>query len=303
MPIILYIDLILMSKFKNITIHRPKSQPLTLEQFSFFLAGLIDADGHINKLGNVIITFHSRDISVAYYIKTRIGYGRVSKHIQKNAITYVCSHPIGKQSICQYIYQKLINPDRIEQLNTRLVPFLKRLAFLNAQKQSKGLKKQRRFKTQNDKSRAKAAPMMNQPGPAMLSLQNHWLAGFIQGDGSFQVKLVSKKNRLLTKKEVRLVLQIDLKQLSILKQLQNLIGGSIGYRASQNTYYYNSVSFQRAAKLIQYLDHFQVMGSSITLYWMWRKCYIMIQNKHHLSQKGINDIAKIKAQMSKLRLN
>ena len=72
-----------MSKFKNITIHRPKAQPLTLEQFSFFLAGLIDADGHINKVGNIIIAFHSRDISVAYYIKTRVGYGQVSKKKKK----------------------------------------------------------------------------------------------------------------------------------------------------------------------------------------------------------------------------
>lgn len=262
-----------MSKFKNITIHRPKAQPLTLEQFSFFLAGLIDADGHINKVGNVIIAFHSRDISVAYYIKTRVGYGQVSKNIQKNAVTYVCSHPIGKQLIWGYIYQKLINPDRIEQFNSRLVPKLK----------------------------PKGGLIMRQSYPAPLSLHNHWLAGFIQGDGSFQVKLVSKKDRL--KKEVRLVLQIDLKQITILKQIETLLGGSIRYRASQNTYYYSSVSFERAVKLIQYLDNYQVMGSSITLYWMWRKCYIIIQNKGHLSEQGINDIAKIKAQMSKLRLN
>lgn len=260
-----------MSKFKNITIHRPKSQPLTLEQFCFFLAGLIDADGHINKVGNIVIAFHSRDIAVAYYIKTRINYGRVSQSIEKNAVTYVCSHPVGKKNICEYIRNKLINPDRIEQLNTRLVP--------------------------------KITPRMTQPGPAILSLQNHWLAGFIQGDGSFQVKLASfsKKNR--PKKEVRVVLQIDLKQLSILEQLQAAIGGHIGYRSLQNTYYYSSVSFGRAAILIEYLDKYQVMGPCLTLYWMWRKCYIIVQNKDHLSQKGIDRIAKIKAQMSKLRLN
>nr|WVH39706.1 hypothetical protein [Ulva taeniata] len=258
-----------MSKLKNITVHRPKSQSLTLEQFCFFLAGLIDADGYINKVGNIVIAFHSRDIAVAYYIKTRINYGRVSQSIEKNAVTYVCSHPVGKKYICEYIRNKLINPDRIEQLNTRLVP--------------------------------KITPIITQPDPAILSLQNHWLAGFLQGDGSFQVKLVSKKNR--PKKEVRVVLQIDLKQLRILEQLKAAIGGYIGYRSLQNTYYYSSVSFERAAILIEYLDRCQVMGPSLTLYWMWRKCYIIIQNKEHLSQKGIDRIAKIKAQMRKLRLN
>jgi hypothetical protein len=257
-----------MSKFKSVTIHRPKSQRLTLEQFCFFLAGLIDADGHINKVGNIIIAFHSRDINTAYYIKTRIGYGRVSSSKKKNAVTYVCSHPIGKNSISQYIRNRLINPDRIKQFNARLVP--KRLLSIITE-------------------------------PGVLSFQNHWLAGFIQGDGSFQIKLVSKKNR--PKKEVRLVLQIDLKQLSILEKLKASIGGYIGYRPSQNTYYYSSVSFERAARLIKYLDRFQVMGSCLTLYWMWRKCYIIVQNKDHLSQKGIERIAKIKTQMSKLRLN
>lgn len=261
-----------MLKSKNITIHRPKSQALTLAEFQFFLAGLMDADGHINKLGNIIIAFHSRDISVAYYIKTRIGYGQISKTKHKNAVTYVCTHPIGKTLFCRYINQKLVNPDRVQQFNNRLIPKC-------------GLPYQ----------------YFCQQRPGIPGLENHWLAGFIQGNGSFQVKLVSKKNRL--KKEVRLVLQINLKQLSILKQLQTLIGGFIGFRASQNTYYYSSVSFERAAKLIQYLDHFQVMGSSATLYWMWRKCYIIIQNKNHFNQKGIDNIEKIKAQMSKLRLN
>lgn len=54
-------------------------------------------------------------------------------------------------------------------------------------------------------------------------------------------------------------MQIDLKQITILKQIETLLGGSIGYRASQNTYYYSSVSFERAVKLIQYLDNYQVI--------------------------------------------
>ena len=259
-----------MPKYKNITIHRPKSEPLTLEQFAFFLAGLIDADGYINEVGNIIIAFHSRDIDVAYYIKTRVGYGRVSKINKRNPVTYVCSHPIGKTLIYQSIRHKLINPDKIEQFKTRLIPI--------------------------------TVPITTNPrrNPARLSLANHWLAGFIQGVGSFQVKIMSKKNQL--KKEIRLVLEIDFKRLSLLKELKTQIGGYIGHRASQSTYYYSSVSFERAARLIKYLDHFQVMGPCLTRYWMWRKCYIIIQNKDHLNQRDINDIIKIKAQMSKLRL-
>lgn len=44
---------------KNIiSVHAPKAQkPRSIEQVGYFLAGLIDGDGHINKLGYIIIVF------------------------------------------------------------------------------------------------------------------------------------------------------------------------------------------------------------------------------------------------------
>lgn len=120
---------------------------------------------------------------MADYIQMRVGYGSVNRIKEKKAAAFVCSHPIGKKLIAQWICNKLINPSRIEQFNSRLVP--------------------------------KITLQMCQPGT--LSFQNHWLAGFIQGDGSFQIKLLSRKNRV--KQEVRIILQIDLKDCNILKQL------------------------------------------------------------------------------------
>lgn len=256
-----------MPEFKKLSIHRPKSQPLSLKQFCFFLAGLIDADGEIDPYGNIIIAFHSRDISVAYFIKARVGYGRVTSVKGKKTVTFVCNHPEGKKRISQWICNRLINTSRIEQFNSRLVPTI--------------------------------IPQASQPGT--LSFQNHWLAGFIQKNGSFQIQLAYKRNQF--QQAVRAVLQIDSKDLHILSQLQMKVGGFVGYRASQNIYYYSSVSFARGAKLIHYLDRFQVMGPCVTQYWMWRKCYIIVQEKGHLNPKGLARIAKIKAQISKLNSN
>ena len=61
-------------------------KPQSIEEFSYFLAGLIDADGHIEKEGNVCLFFHKRDLSVAYYIKKVIGYRSIVK--QKNSKSY-----------------------------------------------------------------------------------------------------------------------------------------------------------------------------------------------------------------------
>jgi hypothetical protein len=64
--------------------------------------------------------------------------------------------------------------------------------------------------------------------------------------------------------EIRVMLQIDQKSDSLLslRIIQRCLGGSIGYRASQDTYYYSTVSFGNAAKLIQYCDHTHLIGAS-----------------------------------------
>lgn len=53
-------------------------KPQTPEESGYWLAGLVDADGHIaRKNGDLVINGHSRDLSIAYYIKKLIGSGVV----------------------------------------------------------------------------------------------------------------------------------------------------------------------------------------------------------------------------------
>jgi hypothetical protein len=52
-------------------------------------------------------------------------------------------------------------------------------------------------------------------------------------DGSFQIRSIHRKNRKIP--EILLVIQIDQKEKDLLLQFQNDFGGSIGFRASQNT--------------------------------------------------------------------
>jgi hypothetical protein len=51
-------------------------KPYTDEEFGYYLAGLIEGDGYIGE-NRIEIAFHIADISSAYYIKKRIGYGSV----------------------------------------------------------------------------------------------------------------------------------------------------------------------------------------------------------------------------------
>jgi hypothetical protein len=52
------------------------------------LGGLIDGDGHfscVNKQQQLVITFYSLDTSLAYYIKSHLGYGSIRKIKNKNS--------------------------------------------------------------------------------------------------------------------------------------------------------------------------------------------------------------------------
>jgi hypothetical protein len=60
--------------------------------------------------------------------------------------------------------------------------------------------------------------------------------------------------------EIRLNYQIDQKDNDILIKIKNFIGGNIGYRKSQDTYYYGSTSFGSAKNVINYFNKFNLQS-------------------------------------------
>nr|YP_636268.1 putative site-specific DNA endonuclease [Tupiella akineta]AAV80690.1 putative site-specific DNA endonuclease [Tupiella akineta] len=261
----------------TVSIHPPKTlKPQTREEFGYFLAGLIDSDGHISKPGYVQIDFNVNEINVAYYIKSMIGYGKVTQEEKRFSVRYRCTPIQGLSIISDLIRDKLKHLDKINQFNTRLVPklCLETTLKLNCNPTV--------YKDNN-------------------LLENHWLAGFIQGDGSlliFQCKVPGK-----TCLKTTLSLNISQKTGHLLKLIKVEVGGHVGYRKKQNTYYYLSNSFTNAAKFIHYLDKFQLMGNKLTQYWVWREAYLICQNKHHLTHEGEIKIALKKEKLFQMRRN
>jgi hypothetical protein len=250
-----------------ISIHAPKAKkPVSKEEFGYFLAGLIDSDGHIAIPGYVQIDFHAKDISVAYYIKSMIGYGKVSQEKKRLSVRYRCTPTAGLLIIANLIRDKLKHLNKIHQYNERLV--LK----LNC-------------------------------GQTVYSesdiLRNHWLAGFIQGDGS----LALLQCKVHTKPQLKstIAVRISQKRKDLLLLIQTYFGGHIGYRKSQDTYDYIAGSFPSVVKYIDYLDKYQLMGSKLTEYWLWRKSYLLFQRGLHLTPEGEAKLTLKKAQLTKIR--
>jgi LAGLIDADG endonuclease len=93
------------------------------------------------------------------------------------------------------------------------------------------------------------------------------LAGFIDGDGSFQIKILKRKN----KTEIRLQLQID-QQIALnymLLGVRDAHGGSIGFRKSKGVLvssYYNSVSFKNFRHFVHYFDQYSLCSNKYKEY-------------------------------------
>lgn len=243
----------------HVSIHRPQPRlPTTNLQFGFFLAGLIDSVGHFNKIPHLVITFHINDISLAYFLKSSIGFGTVRKVRGKAACRYVLCHRLGLAKVAELLQARsLCHPEKRKQYNERLLPILNQWS----------LQPLLSFRT--------LMPMSNLSEGVHKAPDPFWLAGFLAGAGCFQIKFVKRSAPRL--EELRLIVQIDQKEESILRYIAFHLGGSVGYRRSQDTFYYSSVSFSNAAKFIKYLDQTHLVGSKMTQYVLWRRAFLLVQ--------------------------
>ncbi len=263
---------------KRISDHVPKHlKPLNNEQLGYYLAGLIDGDGHFSKAQQLVIVFSSSDAFLAYYMKEKLGYGNVKKVKDKNAYLLIVSNKKGMLNVLNLINGKLRTEHRFNQVVNNIL-------------------NNTRYKDQN----------LNFTMDSSKNFDNHWLAGFSDADASFQIKIIKRITR--NKPEIRLNFQIalrspaselgccaDQKNDLLLIIIKDYLGGNIGYRKSQDTYYYGSTNFGSAKNVIQYFDKYHLQSRKHISYLRWRKVYRLIQDKEHLTEKGLVKILTIKS--------
>lgn len=259
---------------KLISIHTPTHlRPLNNDQLGHYLAGLLDGDGYFHKNGIMTITYDIKDISAAYWLKNKLGFGSVYKIKNKNSVKLVISNSKGILRILELINGKLRTDNKYKQV----------LEILNNHKTINNLyyNKYKTFDINKSKD-----------------FNNHWLTGFIDSNGSLQIKLIQRNNNRL---ECRLKLQITQKDHIILENIKEFLGGYIGIRKHKNidnettiTYYYETVSYASAKNVIKYLDKYHLISYKWMNYLKWRKVYLLIQSDQHLTLEGLEKIKKLK---------
>ncbi len=126
-------------------------------------------------------------------------------------------------------------------------------------------------------------------------LDNHWLAGFLDADGSFQVKCLERVNVTKTLLgsssfssagrstcfEIQLNMQIKHKTRLLLDLIKDKLGGCISYNKIHDEYEYNSLTYGSARKIILYLDYFHLLSKRHIDYLRFRKSYRRVQEKRY----------------------
>jgi len=240
--------------------HQPKNtQYQSLDEFGYYLAGLIDGDGHFNKQGYCVIAFNPRDRQLAQDIRKRLGHGDIKTLKGKRTVYFVISNSEGMLLLATLICHKLKHSAKIEQFNTRV---------------------------------ASKFSLVNTSTDTTINFDSPWLAGFIDADGQLSINITSRN-------EVRLQLKIDQKSDEFLMQIRQYFGGYLGHRASQNSYYYSSTSFRNMRKVLEYLDRFSPKSAYKCLqYILMRKSYLIIQEKSHLTDEGLSQVQKFIKKLS-----
>jgi len=143
-------------------------------------------------------------------------------------------------------------------------------------------------------------------------LKNAWLSGFIDAEGSFDIRVSlikngSKKNRVaarfrLEQQKIDTKSQMSYFNLFSLISTSLLIKLGISIHNGDKEYYLISLSSQKArANLVDYLDKYTLFSSKLLNYKDWRECHYMIINNEHLTDKGKNTALLLKSKMNSKR--
>lgn len=257
--------------------------------FASYLAGLVEGDGTIivpdtlrspkGKLNypSIQIVFHLKDLPLALIIQKELGFGSLSKKKGVNAYILTINNYQGILFVISLINGNMRTP-KIYSLY-KLIDFYKEI--INIEKK----------------------PLDNSPLQS-----NGWLSGFLEADGSFQVRttLSGKYPKFECKLEIS-QRQTDHKGFSnfeFLKKIADLFNTEVKKtRLSKSTPEYRVIttSLQGNIQAKDYLIKYPLFGTKYLDSRDWMKVVDLFNNGEHKTVLGKEKIIEIKSTMNDKR--
>ena len=266
------------------------------KELGHYLAGLIESDGSIivpeissKNTPTISIAFHIADKPLAQLIIKRLGYGSLEVIKNKKALKLSIR---GRYCLIKLVY--LINgkfrTPKIEKLE-KLIEYINKKWYHN--------KEQFLISKSLDNS-----PLDN----------NSWLAGFTEGDGSFNInitwpdeaRIISKYGQIRLTFEIiqtRLDITSFMKYEKIMKEISIFCGSKLekckvnrfdrlGYQEGWRARVTNR---RGMTTLVKYFDKYSLFSSKYFSYKDWRTVYnMLVINREHIGKNKLSTYNKIK---------
>ena len=260
-----------------------------------YLAGLFEGDGHIwiqnpdagdKKKHNprFCITFSLKNEPLTKKLLDIIGLGFIRYKSKDNACVLVVSPVVGLKKIVNLINGELRTP-KIHQLH-------KLIDWLN-----------QHHNTNINKLPLKEGPLIN----------DSWLSGFIDSDGSFSVQHTKVENNA-KKRKISCRLRIEQRMLDpvtgnsyleVLTKIAKFLNCSLLTRIQKSTgneYYTLTASSKNSTEiLINYLDRYPIFSSKCLDYKDWREVVLLMLENKHYTEEGLTKTDYIRNSMNRNR--
>jgi hypothetical protein len=269
----------------------PEQSITTVFSLGSYLAGLVEGDGTVfvpktersakGKLNypNIQIVFQLKDFPLCQAIQKELGYGSISKKKQSAAYVLTINSNEGLINFAKLINGKLRGP--------KYLKYCLLVKFLNNKNSNLNL-------------------IVDKLDQSYLST-NSWLAGFIEADGSFQVRTS------LNFKVKRLQLSFELSQARVTKygysmyelmlsiaQFLNVNVNEIRSDRKHPQYRIRTSTIKTNLILSNYLDKFNLQGTKYLDYQDWKS--ILHYFKEDTHKENISKIVEIKSGMNQRRI-
>jgi Cytochrome c oxidase subunit III/LAGLIDADG endonuclease len=273
---------------------------LSKDQFGYYLAGLLEGDGHIslpfkgnttlNRVLNprIVFTSHVNNIELYVYIQTMLGGVGRFQLVNNNTIRYIIGDIKGITLFINTVHNKLRTPKN-ESFN-------KLIDFMN-----------KKYNLTISLSNLDKSNLSN----------NSWFTGFTEADGHFGVKIIDFKPKSDTRKRsvsnsVSLKFRLDqrfidkvtsLSMFNIMDELSKFLFCKLSIYETDNNKVLslNVTSIENIKLLIDFFNKFPLLGIKYKDFKDWEIIYNMIINKEHLTEEGRSKIKLIQSNMNSSR--
>jgi hypothetical protein len=288
----------------------------------YFITGFIDGEGcfHISIYRDsrtttgwrvklcFKISMHQKDRALLELIKTSLGVGQIYKHgtnsieLRVNSVkdllvitNHFDKYPLITQKLADYIIFKRA----LELMNQKEHLTLKGLNKVVAIKSymNKGLS------SELNKAFPDIIPVPKSLVESTEIKDLNWLAGFIEGEGCFQVVIQKSSTKTIPSVSLRFTLTQHSRDEVLMKSLYNCLGCGRYYAVSgRDEGYFIVSSFSDIyEKIIPFFDKYPLVGSKQQDYLDFIKVAELMKSKSHLTKDGLEEIKQIKSGMNRGR--